>query len=211
MKDKKNIILVFCSIILILGVFIINLAVNKKDDNKLLTGYHYVEMDVKDYGTILLQLNADIAPITVTNFMNLVKDGFYDGLTFHRVVPGFMIQGGAGNDNSKSVETIKGEFEENGIENGLSHQRGVISMARKDNDYDSASSQFFIMLEDDSSIDGKYAAFGYVVSGMEVVDEIAKIQTGNNGLIEYGEDRPVIEKMFEINVGSTVNTYEDNK
>lgn len=146
-------------------------------DMTLVSGKHHVEIEVKDYGTIALELDADAAPITVTNFLNLAKAGFYDGLTFHRVVSGFMIQGGDpdGNGSGGSDQTIAGEFSENGWDNPLLHNRGVISMART-RDPDSASSQFFIVHQESennhASLDGKYAAFGKVTSGMEVVDKI---------------------------------------
>ncbi len=112
-----------------------------------MSGKHHVEINVKDYGTIKAELDADIAPITVTNFVKLAKEGFYDGLTFHRIISGFMIQGGdpLGNGTGGSDETIKGEFTQNGIENSLSHTRGTISMARSQ-DMDSASSQFLLFM-----------------------------------------------------------------
>ena len=152
-------------------------------------------MVVKDYGTVTIELDADTAPITVTNFVNLVKEGFYDGLTFHRIIEGFMVQGGASND--RNVDTIKGEFALNGIENNISHVRGVISMARSDN-YDSASSQFFIMHQDNKGLDGKYAAFGKVISGIEVIDELVKVPVEDNNGTVLAENQPVIEKIEMI-------------
>jgi len=136
-----------------------------------------VEMKIKDFGTIKLELYKDTAPITVANFVKLVSEGFYDGLTFHRIYSGFMIQGGDpnGNGTGGSSETIKGEFASNGIENPISHKRGVISMARS-TAKNSASSQFFIMHADSDFLDGNYAAFGKVVEGMEVVDKIAAVE-----------------------------------
>ena len=130
-------------------------------------------IEIEGYGTITLELDASAAPVTTENFVSLAREGFYDGLTFHRIIEGFMIQGGDpdGNGTGGSEQTIKGEFRENGVENSLSHTRGVISMARS-NDYDSASSQFFIVHEDSTFLDGSYAAFGYVKEGMEVVDAI---------------------------------------
>ena len=129
-------------------------------------------------GRIKLELNAEAAPITVENFLSLVKDGFYDGLIFHRVIPGFMIQGGdpLGNGMGGSEKKIKGEFAANGHQNPIRHTRGVISMARS-MDKNSASSQFFIMHADAPHLDGQYAAFGKVVEGIETVDEIASIPT----------------------------------
>ncbi len=163
----------------------------------LLSGTHYVEISVKDYGTMKVELDADTAPVTVTNFVNLASDGFYDGLTFHRIIDGFMIQGGDpnGDGTGGAEETIPGEFSSNGVENDISHERGVISMARS-SDPDSASSQFFIMQEDTPSLDGEYAAFGKVTEGMEIVDAICEdtpVQD-NNGTV-LPEDQPVIESI----------------
>lgn len=173
------------------------------DDNKdsknedLLSGNHYAVIDVKDYGIIKVELNADAAPITVTNFVKLAKEGFYDGLTFHRIINGFMIQGGDpnGNGTGGSDETIKGEFSNNGVENPLKHTRGAISMARSQ-DNDSASSQFFIMHQTTESLDGDYAVFGYVYEGMDVVDKIATTVpvTDNNGTVE-AQNQPVINSI----------------
>ena len=160
-----------------------------------------VEMSVKDFGKITLELYPDIAPITVENFVSLVKDGFYDGLTFHRVVNGFMIQGGDpnGNGTGGSDKTIKGEFAENGVENSLSHKRGVISMARSNNP-DSASSQFFIMHQDNDYLDGKYAAFGKVTDGMDVVDAIAsvEVQYGLGGTEKSSPVTPVVIEYVKV-------------
>ena len=170
------------------------------DGEDLLSGTHHAEIVVKDYGTIKVELDADTAPITVTNFVNLAKDGFYDGLTFHRIISGFMIQGGDpnGDGTGGSEETIKGEFSENGVENDISHERGVISMARAQ-DMDSASSQFFIMHADADYLDGNYAAFGHVTEGMEVVDAICDSTpvTDNNGTVAK-ENQPVIESITII-------------
>ena len=158
----------------------------------------YAIMKVKGYGTVKIKLRRDVAPITVDNFVELAESGFYDGLTFHRIMRGFMMQGGdpTGTGNGDpNQRTIKGEFSANGVKNDLSHKRGVISMARG-TDPDSANSQFFIMQEDYASLDGLYAAFGKVVSGMDVVDEICNSARpiDDNGFINM-EDRPVIESM----------------
>ena len=165
------------------------------DVSKSLTGTHDVEIKVKDYGTIDVQLDADTAPITVTNFIKLVQENFYDGLTFHRIMDGFMIQGGdpLGNGTGGSDQTIKGEFKNNKVDNNISHKRGVISMARS-SDPDSASSQFFIVQTDSTFLDGDYAAFGEVTSGMDVVDAICKDAkpTDDNGTIP-ADQQPVIE------------------
>lgn len=166
-------------------------------DADLLSGLHYAEIEVEDYGVISLELDADTAPITVTNFVNLAKDGFYDGLTFHRIIDGFMIQGGdpLGNGTGGSGETIKGEFSDNGVENDISHVRGTISMARS-SDPDSASSQFFIVHQDSAYLDGQYAAFGHVTDGMDVVDAICAdtpVQDGNGTVA--ADDQPVIASI----------------
>ena len=166
-------------------------------DADLLSGLHYAEIEVEDYGTISLELDADTAPITVTNFVNLAKDGFYDGLTFHRIIDGFMIQGGdpLGNGTGGSDETIKGEFSDNGVENDISHVRGTISMARS-SDPDSASSQFFIVHQDSAYLDGQYAAFGHVTDGMDVVDAICAdtpVQDGNGTVA--ADNQPVITSI----------------
>ena len=155
---------------------------------------------VRDYGDIELELYQDVAPNTVANFISLAKDGFYNGLTFHRIVPGFMLQGGdpLGNGLGGSDEEIKGEFASNGVENPLSHTRGAISMVRSQIK-DSASSQFFIVHEDSTFLDGEYACFGYVTEGMEVVDAICgdtKVED-NNGTVAR-ENQPVIESVEVI-------------
>lgn len=164
---------------------------------ELLSGTHHAEIQVKDYGTITVELDADTAPITVTNFVNLAKDGFHDNLTFHRIMDGFMIQGGDpnGDGTGGADQTIKGEFSSNGVENEISHTRGTISMARAQ-DPDSASSQFFIVQEDSDYLDGNYAAFGHVTSGMEIVDQICKDVPveDDNGTVK-AENQPVIEKI----------------
>ena len=162
-------------------------------------GIHHVTIDVQDYGVITLELDGDTAPITVQNFLNLAESGFYDGLTFHRIMDGFMIQGGdpQGNGFGGSDQSIKGEFEANGVPNAISHTRGTISMARSPAP-DSASSQFFIVQQDSVFLDGDYAAFGHVTDGMDVVDAIcrnvAPLAKDNNGTIAP-EDQPVIASI----------------
>lgn len=169
----------------------------EESSKNLLSGIHHAEIQVKEYGTITVELDADAAPVTVTNFVNLAKDGFYDGLTFHRIMDGFMIQGGDpnGDGTGGADETIKGEFSSNGVENEISHTRGTISMARAQ-DPDSASSQFFIVHEDSTFLDGEYAAFGHVTSGIEIVDQICKDVPAedDNGTVK-AENQPVIEKI----------------
>ena len=158
---------------------------------------YYADIEVEDYGTITVHLDPEVAPITVANFVDLAQSGFYDGLTFHRIDSGFMIQGGDpnGDGTGGSDEEIVGEFASNGYENDLSHTRGVISMARSD-DYDSASSQFFIVHEDSDFLDGEYAAFGWVTEGMDVVDAICDdaVPYDDNGMI-YAEDQPIITSI----------------
>lgn len=163
----------------------------------LLTGYYDCEIKVKNYGSIKLKLDANIAPITVSNFVGLANDGFYNGLTFHRIIKGFMIQGGDpnGDGTGGSKQTIKGEFSVNGVDNPLKHTRGVISMARSQS-YDSASSQFFIMHEDTSSLDGQYAAFGCAYSGMDIVDKICDdVKTEDSNGTVSKKNQPVIESI----------------
>lgn len=186
-------------------------------------GIHHAVITVENYGEIKVELDGDTAPITVKNFVELAKSGFYDGLTFHRIISGFMIQGGdpKGNGTGGSDENIKGEFSLNGVENSISHERGVISMARSGSAYEqylaygykmsdlpeeaqadiekalnSASSQFFIMHKDTPSLDGSYAAFGHVTEGMEIVDKIAENTpvTDGNGTV-LSEDQPVIKSV----------------
>lgn len=150
-----------------------------------------VEIEMADGGKIVVELDEKSAPVTVKNFQKLVSQHFYDGLIFHRVISGFMIQGGdpQGTGMGGSKETIKGEFRVNGVSNPISHERGVISMARSQF-YNSASSQFFICHADAKFLDGQYAAFGKVVEGMDVVDRIALTQTDYN-------DRPLKEQRMK--------------
>lgn len=173
---------------------------NKEEKSMYSSGKHHAQIVIKNYGTISLELDADMAPITVENFANLVNDGFYDGLTFHRIISGFMIQGGdpEGNGLGGSNKEIKGEFSANGVKNTISHTRGVISMARAQS-YNSASSQFFIMHEDAPYLDGSYAAFGHVTEGIEIVDKICedtKVEDSNGTVLK--ENQPVIEKIVMI-------------
>ncbi len=161
------------------------------------TKVRHAELTIKDYGTIKLELDEGTAPITVANFIKLAKAGFYDGLTFHRIIDGFMIQGGdpLGTGFGGSDKTIKGEFSSNGVNNPISHTKGVLSMARGD-EPDSGSSQFFITVADSTFLDGNYAAFGRVTEGMEIAEQIAKDARpiDNNGTIP-ADQQPVIEKI----------------
>lgn len=168
-----------------------------KEQEEGVQASHYVDIDVEDYGTITVALIESEAPETVKNFVDLVQKGFYDGLTFHRIMSGFMIQGGdpLGNGTGGSDKEIKGEFMSNGVNNRLSHVRGAISMARSQ-DPNSASSQFFIVHEDSNFLDGNYACFGYVTDGMDVVDKICEDARpiDNNGTIPK-EAQPVIKSI----------------
>ncbi|MCD7810694.1 MAG: peptidylprolyl isomerase [Ruminococcus sp.] len=150
-----------------------------------------VIIEMENGKQIKIELYPDIAPITCENFEKLVKSGFYDGLTFHRIIPGFMIQGGCpkGNGTGGPGWSIKGEFSSNGVKNSLRHTRGVVSMARSMKP-DSAGSQFFIMHDDAPHLDGQYAAFGKVIEGMDVVDEIAEVPT------DYS-DKPVQPQIMK--------------
>ena len=160
-----------------------------------------VKVTMENGESFVIELCPEQAPITCENFLKLVKSGFYNGLTFHRVIDGFMAQGGdpEGTGFGGSDATIKGEFSENGVENPLSHTRGAISMARNGYDMNSASSQFFIVHEDSTFLDGKYACFGYVTDGMDVVDAVCEAArpTDDNGTIRP-EEQPVITEIRVI-------------
>ena len=180
-------------VIALVGVFMVTGC----GKTEYLTGKINVEIEVKDYGTIAVELDADEAPITVTNFVDLVEEGFYDGLTFHRIIDGFMIQGGDpnGDGSGGSSRTIKGEFSSNGVDNSIDHVRGVISMARSSLP-NSASSQFFIVQEDSPHLNGEYAAFGHVTSGMEIVDAICEdVQVEDTNGTVLPENQPVITSI----------------
>lgn len=186
------------ALLLLVSICTLSLASCKK--NK---GMVYVSIEVKDYGTIIVELDQKNAPVTVKNFVKLVESGFYNGLTFHRVMENFMIQGGDPNADGTggSAQKIKGEFKANGFENGIKHERGVISMARRGDSYNSASSQFFICNATNrsvSSLDGQYAAFGRVVEGMNVVDAITQDFAIYNGVIGNKLVQPVITEMKVI-------------
>ena len=165
-----------------------------KDDQNGPSNTILAVMEIENYGEVTIELYEDIAPETVANFVKLAESGFYDGLTFHRIIDGFMVQGGdpSGNGTGGSGETIKGEFSSNGFENDLKHEDGVISMARAKNP-DSASSQFFIMVNSAPHLDGNYAAFGKVTEGLEYIHQMAKDANpiDDNGTI-LPEEQPVI-------------------
>ncbi len=208
MKQKNRFIILLC----VLGLLLLSGCGKTQQSNAgeqntvgeassapvgVFTDVRHAEITVKDYGTIKLELDQGTAPITVANFVKLAQSGFYNGLTFHRIMDGFMIQGGdpSGNGTGGSDESIKGEFASNGVENPISHVKGVISMARS-NDPNSARSQFFITVADAIFLDGSYAAFGRVTEGMEVAEQIAKDAkpVDNNGTI-LPDQQPVIESI----------------
>lgn len=197
MKRFGKLIIISCLLLIIVGCK--NIFLVENEDIEYLSGKYYVEINVKKYGKIELELNADKAPITVTNFMELVRSGAYNNNKFHRVAKDFVIQGGELAD----AKQIKGEFLANGIDNDLSHERGVISMARggdQTSGYDTASSQFFIVVEDSTYLDNYYSAFGKVTKGMSVVDKINKkvTNTDSDGTVLKESDMPVIEYIKEI-------------
>lgn len=192
MNKKSFLIIIFVLIFIIMSCYLTGKNTKKQDN--YLSGIYKVQIKVKEYGVIDLELDADNTPITVTNFIDLVKSGYYDGLKFHRIIDGFMMQGGAG----EARKSIKGEFSNNGIENKISHVRGTISMARS-SEYDSGSTQFFIVQSDSTYLDGNYAAFGRVTNGMDIVDKICKFAKviDNNGTVEE-DNQPVIEYIKVI-------------
>lgn len=187
MKKKLFIILAF--IIILPFVTSCKETETQKGDNDSMQ--KVVQIEMESGGKIIIELYPNIAPLTVANFEKLVSAGFYNGLIFHRVIKGFMIQGGdpEGTGMGGSKETIKGEFSANGVTNNLKHTRGVISMARSQS-YNSASSQFFIMHADNKGLDGQYAAFGKVIEGMDVVDQIANVKVDGN-------DKPITPQIIK--------------
>ena len=196
----KKIIILFVSLILLAGC-------GENTQNPIVT------MEIEDYGTITIELYPDMAPNTVANFVNLIEEGFYDGLTFHRSVPGFVLQGGDpdGNGTGGPGYTIKGEFSSNGYtQNTLSHTRGVISMARS-RDNDSAGSQFFIVLDDSAtySLDGLYAGFGRVTEGMDIIDEIVANEEIADDVTGALEENVVITKVTVDTFGETYNVEKN--
>lgn len=195
-KNIKKIISVLFTVVLLCGVFSSCKSDAEKQASKNEEKSHPVAtIAVKDYGVIVVELYQDIAPNTVANFISLAKEGFYNGLTFHRVINGFMIQGGDpdGNGTGGPGYSIKGEFTANGFENNLSHVPGVISMARA-TPYDSAGSQFFICTADCTGLDGQYASFGKVTSGLDVAYEIAKQGSNSNST----PDEPIVIESIVV-------------
>ena len=199
MKKIRNVLIISLLMVILTGCKSLFTYENEKIE--YLSGKYYAEMKVKDYGVIEMELDADVAPITVTNFMTLVREGFYDGNKIHRVLKNFVSQGGE--DYSGSKSTIKGEFDANGVSNDISHVRGAISMARagdSSSGFDSASTQFFIVQKDSTYLDHYYAGFGNVTKGMDVVDKICdKVKTvDDNGTILNDDEIPTIEYIKEI-------------
>lgn len=196
----KKIIILFVSLILLTGC-------GENTQNPIVT------MEIEDYGTITIELYPNMAPNTVANFVNLIEEGFYDGLTFHRSVPGFVLQGGDPNGDGTGGPgyTIKGEFSSNDYtQNTLSHTRGVISMARS-RDNDSAGSQFFIVLDDSAtySLDGLYAGFGRVTEGMDIIDEIVENEEIADDVTGALEENVVITKVTVDTFGETYNVEKN--
>lgn len=195
-----------CFLAAALSVFLLsscdkNAGKENENESAAAAKTNHIEIDVKDYGVIKAELNAEAAPITVANFLELARSGFYDGLTFHRIIAGFMIQGGdpLGNGQGGSGKSIKGEFPSNGVDNPLTHTRGAISMARQVNDMDSATSQFFIVHQESPHLNGDYACFGDVTEGMDIVDKICAdtpVQDRNGTVLKA--DQPVITSVKVI-------------
>ena len=198
MKKYKKILFVTLLVLLLTGCSLTYENIHPT----YLEGKHYVEMKIKNYGTLEMELDADVAPITVTNFMELVEEGFYDNNRIHRVFKDFVIQGGE--DLSGTKKQIKGEFDANGVDNNISHVRGVVSMARAGDmasGFDTASTQFFIVQKDSPSLDHYYAGFGMVnEEGMKVVDKIVNSvkSVDENGMIQKEEEMPIIEYIKKI-------------
>ena len=218
--DKRNMIIGIVAVVLVVAVALF-LILGGKDESAQNTNpttvtesapsaaneieakaTHNVTIEIENYGTITAELYGEVAPITVENFVKLAGEGFYDGLTFHRIIDGFMIQGGdpRGNGTSGSDQNIKGEFKANGVDNPITHQRGVLSMARS-SAYDSASSQFFIMHQVSPWLDGQYAAFGCVLEGMDVVDAICAntpVTDGNGTVAKANQPKITSIKVTEV-------------
>ena len=183
-KRWQVILLIIFSLILVTGCEFGSVKKKEKDTNQI----HHIKIEVENYGIIEAELDGNAAPITVDRVVKNVKAGIYNGSTFHRIIKDVLIQGGAPVVNT-NIQPIKGEFLNNGVRNTISHVRGTISMARKENN-DSATAQFFIVQKDSTYFDGNYAGFGHVTSGMDVVDKIAKTETN-------ASDKPVNDVVIE--------------
>ena len=184
--------------LIVLLVFILP-SCSSTSYSKKQVGKHHVEIEVEGYGTIKLELDGDNAPITVENFMYLAKSGYYNGSTFHRIIKGFMVQGGRASSTwtGEAPKSIIGEFSSNGKANPIRHLRGTISMARVEANKNSATSEFFICQQDQPSLDGQYAAFGQVTEGIEIIDALAEVPYGDNGAVDP-ENQPVIKEIRVI-------------
>lgn len=206
-KKEQKILMIVAAVVIVALLAVLTVALVNADWSEILkkTGdgatletakaTHYVTIEIENYGTLKGELYGKTTPYAVDQFVTLAQSGFYEGLTFHRIIEGFMMQGGAPNADSPKVEPIVGEFAENGIENNLLHLPGVLSMARTD-DPDSATSQFFIMHDAAPHLDGKYAAFGRITEGLDIVDKICtEIENtdGNGGVA--AADQPVIKSI----------------
>ena len=197
-QNTKNAAIISIVVAIVASLAVLGIGIGLAVDHIASAPKDYIaEIQIEEYGTITLELDGDAAPITVENFVKLAKEGFYDGLTFHRIIDGFMMQGGCpkGNGTGDAGYEITGEFSSNGWDNPIKHERGVISMARG-NEPDSASCQFFIVHETSEHLDGKYAAFGRVTSGIEIVDDIcgSAEPTDDNGTIAKNA-QPVIKTI----------------
>lgn len=203
MRQKFRLISLLLTAVLLmsmtLGLTSCNQGEAQEDTDYSMVEKPIVTMVIKDYGTIKMKLYPDKAPQAVFNFISLIESGYYDGLTFHRIIANFMVQGGdpEGTGLGGPGYCIKGEFSANGYEgNTISHKRGVVSMARSGISYDSAGSQFFIMHADNTGLDGQYAAFGKVIEGMDVVDAMAQVPVkDDNGTLVDASTAPVIESI----------------
>lgn len=199
---KKLILAVLAAVLVLGGICVAYAMMNNETTGEpgSMKATDFIEIEIANYGTITAELYGEHAPITVANFMKLVDEGFYDGLTFHRIIAGFMMQGGdpLGNGTGGSAEKIKGEFSANGVVNNIAHERGVLSMARSMMN-DSASSQFFIMHADAPHLDGQYAGFGRVLEGMDIVDQICQETpvADRNGTV-VPANQPVIVRIARI-------------
>lgn len=200
MNHFKKILTRVATAVLLISTLFCATACKTTRYEKKAAAKHHVEIEVEGYGVIKVELDSAMAPLTVDNFLGLAKQGFYNGSTFHRIIKGFMVQGGTAPASWTGAQphSIMGEFSANGYtSNTLKHLRGTISMARLADNNNSASSQFFICHQDRPDLDGNYAAFGQVTEGMEVIDKLVEVPYGENGAVEE-KDRPVIKEIRVI-------------
>ncbi len=203
-KKDKGLLFAIIGIVAIVVAAIVCFVIPARESEETTESKVLAVMTIKDYGDIMLELDKEQAPETVKNFLELANSGFYDGLSFHRIIKDFMMQGGDpdGDGYGGSSKNVKGEFEYNGVKNNISHVRGTISMARGE-DPDSASSQFFIVQEDSTNLDGYYAGFGKVVSGMDIIDKIIEdFGTTEDTILPEGK-RPIITSIREVEAVDT--------